>query len=369
KKTEPTPSITLADNGSQVSASSVAAGSTNVILHQSSLAVTTANATLTGVSFTTAGTYVAADVSNFKVWYSTDNSFSSGSDVLLGTITSSLGAGAKSVSSLSQAINSGSTGYIFITTDIAASPTGGNTINVSALTTSDVTFSSGTKSGSTTAGGAKTLQSASSPTLTAGTISGSFGNVCINTTSSAQSFSLNGLNLDGTNVTISSTSSQFTFATSSGGSYSNPLTLTAYYGSSPVTIYVKFAPTATGADNANISIAGGGASTVTVSQSGNSGINTAPTVTTPSTSSISTTTITLGGNMTSKGCSDATEQGIYYSTSNGFSPPNTGIKVSTIGTYSATGTFTQSVTGLTDNTQYYFQAFASHAGGTGFSAQ
>lgn len=135
----PTPAITLADNGSQVSASSVAAGSTNVILHQSSLAVTTANATLTGVSFTTAGTYGAADVSNFKVWYSADNSFATtGDNTQLGsTITSSLGAGAKSVSSLSQAINSGSTGYIFITTDIAASPTGGNTINVSALTTRD----------------------------------------------------------------------------------------------------------------------------------------------------------------------------------------------------------------------------------------
>ncbi len=159
-----TPAITLADNGSQVSASSVAAGSTNVILHQSSLAVTTANATLTGVSFTTIGTYAAADVSNFKVWYSADNSFATtGDNTQLGsTITTSLGSGAKSVSSLSQAINSGSTGYIFITTDIVASPIGGNTINVSALTTSDVNFSSGTKSGSTSAGGVKTLISASS---------------------------------------------------------------------------------------------------------------------------------------------------------------------------------------------------------------
>jgi hypothetical protein len=367
-----TPSITLADNGSQVSASSVAAGSTNVILHQSSLAVTTANATLTGVSFTTAGTYAAADVSNFKVWYSADNSFATTVDntQLGSTITTSLGAGAKSVSSLSQAINSGSTGYIFITTDIAASPTGGNTINISALTTSNVTFSSGSKSGSTAAGGAKTLQSASSPTLSAGTISGSFGNICINTTSSAQSFTLSGSNLNGTDVTVSSTSSRYTFATSSGGSYSNPLTLTSYDGSSLGTIHVKFAPTAAGADNANISIAGGGASAATVSQSSNSGVNTVPTVTTPTTASLSTTTVTLGGTISSIGCSNATTTGIYYSTSNGFADgAGTAVSTSSLNISSTPNVFTQAVTGLTANTQYYFKAFATNSGGNGYSSQ
>jgi hypothetical protein len=367
-----TPSISLADNGSQVSASSVAAGSSNVILHQSSLAVTTANATLTGVSFTTAGTYAAADVSNFKVWYSADNSFATtGDNTQLGsTITTSLGAGAKSVSSLSQAINSGSTGYIFITTDIAASPTGGNTINVSALTTSDISFSSGSKSGSTTAGGAKTLQSAASPTLSAGTISGSFGNICINTTSSAQSFTLSGSNLNGSDVSVSSTSSRYTFATSLGGSYSNPLTLTAYNGSAPGTIYVKFAPTAAGADNADISIAGGGATAATVSQSGNSGVNTVPTVTTPTSASLSTTTVTLGGTISSIGCSNATTTGIYYSTSNGFAD-GTGTAVSTgsLNISSTPNVFTQAVTGLTTNTQYYFKAFATNSGGNGYSSQ
>ena len=157
-----TPSITLADNGTQVAAAGVVAGTTAHILHKFSLAVATANATLTGVSFTSAGTYAAADISNFKVWYSTDNSLSTGSDTLLGTISSSLGTGSHSLSSLSQAINSGSTGYIFITTDIAASPTAGNTINVSAITTSDVTFSAGDKSGSTTAGGSQTILVAAS---------------------------------------------------------------------------------------------------------------------------------------------------------------------------------------------------------------
>jgi hypothetical protein len=51
-----TPSITLADNGTQVAAANVAAGTAAHGLHQFSLAVATANATLTAVAFTTAGT-------------------------------------------------------------------------------------------------------------------------------------------------------------------------------------------------------------------------------------------------------------------------------------------------------------------------
>lgn len=234
-----TPSITLADNGSQVGASSVAAGTANVILHQSSLAVTTANATLTGVSFTTAGTYSASDVSNFKVWYSADNSFSSSTDTLLGTISSSLGAGAKSVSSLSQAINSGSTGYLFITSDIAASPTGGVTLNVSALTTSDVTFSSGTKSGSTTAGGAKTLQAAALPNGPALSAAGSATvDEAFNVTFAENATwrgAITGVTVDGTALTggwSASTSGQITFTPSA----SNPANLLRTPGSKTIVV-------------------------------------------------------------------------------------------------------------------------------------
>jgi hypothetical protein len=233
------PSITLADNGSQVGASSVAAGTASVILHQSSLAVTAANATLTGVSFTTAGTYSASDVSNFKVWYSADNSFSSSTDTLLGTISSSLGAGAKSVSSLNQVINSGSTGYLFITSDIAASPTGGVTLSVSALITSDVTFSSGTKSGSTTAGGAKTLQAAAlpnGPALSAAgsaTVDGDF-NVTFAENATWRG-AISGVTVDGTALTAgwsASTSGQITFTPSA----SNPANLLRTPGSKTIVV-------------------------------------------------------------------------------------------------------------------------------------
>jgi len=94
---------------------------------------------------------------NLKVWYQTSSTFT-GSGTLLSTLTTPGTAGAKTFTSFtSQAINSGTTGYIFITADIAAAAAVNNTINVSALTTSDFTFTSGSKSGSTTVGGVQTL--------------------------------------------------------------------------------------------------------------------------------------------------------------------------------------------------------------------
>ncbi len=150
------PAITLADNGTQVGAANVAAGTTAHVLHKFSAAVTTANATLTNVAFATAGTYLTADLTNLKLRYSTDAVLDAG-DATLSTIPTPAAAGAKTFTGLSQTINAGSTGYFFITADIAASPTAGRTISVNAIGTADLTFSSGNKSGSTTAGGAQTI--------------------------------------------------------------------------------------------------------------------------------------------------------------------------------------------------------------------
>jgi autotransporter-associated beta strand protein len=151
-----TPTIALANNGTQVAAADVQAGTTNHVLLKASLGVTVANATLTNVSFTTAGSYGAADITNLTVWYSANATWD-GADTVLHTFSSGLGAGTRSTPALSQQINSGGTGYIFITADIAASPSYGNTIRVEALATSNVLFVAGNTSGSTTAGGNQTL--------------------------------------------------------------------------------------------------------------------------------------------------------------------------------------------------------------------
>jgi hypothetical protein len=140
------------------SASNLTEGVTNQVLTRFDLAVTTANATLTGVTINTSGTYAASDLSNLKCWYSADNSFSSSTDALLSTKSSSLGSGSHVFPSFTnQIIALGNTGYIFITADVPFGSTVGTAISVSAVDTGNLTFSSGTKSGSTNASGTKTI--------------------------------------------------------------------------------------------------------------------------------------------------------------------------------------------------------------------
>ena len=150
-------SITLADNSTQVAAAVAAQGATAHVLHKFSLAVATTNTSLTGVQVTTAGTYTTADLTNLKVRYSTDATLNA-SDATLSTYTSVPTAGTLTFPSfVSQAINAGSTGYIFITADVTESATLGNTISIDAVTTAQLTFSGGIKSGSTAAGGAQAV--------------------------------------------------------------------------------------------------------------------------------------------------------------------------------------------------------------------
>ena len=180
-----TPSIAIS-NGT-IAAGSPNNGQTNVILQRYDMAVTTANATLTGLTVTTAGTYAAADLSNLKCWYQTSTTFNSGTATLLSTKSTSLGSGSQVFPSFtSQAITSGNTGYIFVTADIASGATNGNTINIASNAFSNISFSSGTKTGTdpVAAGGVQTITVAvpdialSSPAASAANITvGSSNNV------------------------------------------------------------------------------------------------------------------------------------------------------------------------------------------------
>ena len=149
------PTIVLADNGT-VSAANVVAGTSAHVLLKFSAAVTVANATLNTVAFTTSGTYQTADITNLKLRYSTDATLD-GADATLATTTGPAAAGAKTFSSFSQTINVGNTGYFFITADVASGATAGRTIGVAAMANADLTFASGNKSGSASAGGAQTI--------------------------------------------------------------------------------------------------------------------------------------------------------------------------------------------------------------------
>lgn len=151
-----TPSIAL--SSPSPSAANITQGVSNQVVYRFDLGVTVANAVLNGVTITTAGTYIASDLTNLKCWYSADNSFDPGSDELLSTKTTALGAGSQVFPSFSsKTINEGTTGYIFITVDLPVSATEGNTISVNAITTSDISFVTGNKSGTANASGIKTI--------------------------------------------------------------------------------------------------------------------------------------------------------------------------------------------------------------------
>ncbi len=162
-----TPNVTLADNGTQITAASVDNNSTNNVLASFQLGVSSANADLDGVNITTSGTYTANDVENLKIWYSTDNSFDAGSDSELANIAAPTTAGSQSFSGFNQIITNGNTGYFFVTVDFPCDATAGNTINVASLDHTDLSFNGTTNtSGSATASGAQTIQDISPDDVT-----------------------------------------------------------------------------------------------------------------------------------------------------------------------------------------------------------
>ena len=141
-----TPSIAIS-NGT-IAAGTPNNGQTNVVLQRYDMAVATADATLTGLTVTTGGTYAVTDLTNLKCWYEATSTFNSGTATLLSTKTTSLSSGSQVFPSFtSQAITSGNTGYIFLTADIASGATNGNTINIATTAFSNISFTSGTKTG------------------------------------------------------------------------------------------------------------------------------------------------------------------------------------------------------------------------------
>jgi len=152
------PSIAISDGA--IAAGNVNQGTNNVVLQRYDLAVTAANATLNGLTVTTAGSYIAADITNLKVRYSTDATLDGG-DATLSTKTTGLGAGSQVFPSFTpQSITSGTTGYVFVTADIASGATASNTINIGSTAFSNISFSGTvTKTGTdpVAAGGAQTF--------------------------------------------------------------------------------------------------------------------------------------------------------------------------------------------------------------------
>jgi hypothetical protein len=93
---------------------------------------------------------------------------------------------------------------------------------------------------------------------------------------------------------------------------------------------------------------------------------TVPSISNPTSNSITSTSAVLGATINSIGCSAGIERGFYYSTTNNFAD-GTGTKVVVSGF--STGAFTQVITGLTEGTTYYYKGFATNSSGTAYTFQ
>lgn len=201
------------------------------------------------------------------------------------------------------------------------------------------------------------------PVLSATSLA-AFGSVCLNTTAGPNSFTINGINLTTTDITVGPLAG-YTFSTTAAGTYTNSLTLTQTGGTYTQAVFVRFTPTASQSYDGNIAVAGAGAPSINVAASG-SGANNPPTATTGAATGVTTNAATLGGSITSTGCSAVTAYGIEYSTTNGF-PNGTGTQVAS--TNLAAGVYTSAVGTLAPSTVYYYKAYATNAGGTVYGAQ
>jgi trimeric autotransporter adhesin len=193
-----------------------------------------------------------------------------------------------------------------------------------------------------------------------------FGSVCINTTSAASSFTLDGSNLDGSPITIAALPG-FTYSETAGGTYTATLSFT-YTGNSFTgkVIYVKFTPTAVQSYNGNIELSGGGLAAAYPVAATGAGINSLPAVTTGGSSAVTATAATLAATINAAGCGAIIAYGFEYSTATGF-PEGTGIQVAASNLN--TGNFSVTLTGLIPNTRYFYKAYAVNTIDTTYGAE
>ena len=89
-----------------------------------------------------------------------------------------------------------------------------------------------------------------------------------------------------------------------------------------------------------------------------------PTVTTTSASTISYNQIVCGGNVTSDGNGTVTERGVCWSTI-----PSPTVSGNHISNGTGTGTFNVTISGLNQNTTYYYRAYATNSAGTAYGSE
>jgi hypothetical protein len=207
-----------------------------------------------------------------------------------------------------------------------------------------------------------TTGASATPTINATSLA-VFGNVCTGNTGGPNSFTINGTNLTNANIAVGPLAG-YTFSTTSGGVYTNSLSLTQPGGSYSQQVFVKFSPVAIQSYNGNIPVSGGGIAAIVNVVASGAGVNTSTSVTSGAATAITFNSATVAGSLPSTGCTPITSYGIAYSTTSGFV---TGTQVAS--TNLAGGNFTSSLTGLVASTTYYYKAYAIDGSGTTYGTQ
>ncbi|MEO8086333.1 MAG: T9SS type A sorting domain-containing protein [Bacteroidota bacterium] len=197
-----------------------------------------------------------------------------------------------------------------------------------------------------------------------GSMSGSYGNVCINTTAGPLNFSLTGVNLDGSAVTVGPLAG-YTFSESAGGPFTASVSPPYTAPSLSTTIFVDFTPTLIQSYDGTIPVTGGSAPNTGTSVVG-SGINTLAVTSSGAASAIGSSTATVAGTITSLGCGTLSSYGIEYSITGGF--------IDGSGTPIASGNlaginFTSTLSGLSFSTVYYYHSYVITSSGTVYGAE
>lgn len=205
--------------------------------------------------------------------------------------------------------------------------------------------------------GAQQQFTTATPVLSGSALTG-FGSVCLNATAGPNSFTITGINLTAANVSVGPLAG-YTFSTTSGGTYTNTLSITQPGGAFSQAVFVKFTPTATGNVNGNIPVSGGAAATISVPVTG-AGVNTPPSVATNAATVLSANDVTLAGTVSSTGCSAVTSYGFEYSGISGF-PNGSGRAV--VSSNLSGANFSAGVSGLVQAGTYYYKAYAVNNGG------
>ncbi len=146
-----------------------------VVLSKFKADVTNLDATINSLAFKTAGTYAASDISKLELYYSTSSSMPGTSLAYTTTIPAT--GSTVTFGSLSQTITLGTSGYFWITCDLAPTATTTKTVGVLGTGSSGLvlTFASGTPTGTIAD---PTLQTITASSLTPQTISfGALSNV------------------------------------------------------------------------------------------------------------------------------------------------------------------------------------------------